>query len=84
MIMAGSAALVAALKASSDYCDGVYNSMDDKTGGQTVKMFGQDRTKLGVLNFNTEHDNEMYGTMVAYLRIKGSCRRRARGGRRAG
>jgi hypothetical protein len=26
-------------------------------------------TKLGVLNFNTAHDNEMYGTAVA-LRLK--------------
>lgn len=63
--------LVAALKASFDYCDAVYNSMDDKAGAQTIKMFGRDLTKLGVLNFNISHDNEMYGTMVAYLRIKG-------------
>ena len=63
--------LAAALKASFDYCDAVYNSMDDKTGAQTVKMFGRDMTKLGVLQFNLQHDNEMYGTMVAYLRIKG-------------
>ena len=63
--------LIAALKASFDYCDAVYNSMDDKNGATMVKMFGRDLTKLGVLNFNIGHDNEMYGTMVAYLRIKG-------------
>jgi hypothetical protein len=28
-------------------------------------------TKLAVLNFNIAHDNEMYGQMVVYLRIKG-------------
>jgi hypothetical protein len=33
-------------------------------------MFGRDLTKLGVLNFNVAHDNEMYGTAVAYLRMK--------------
>jgi hypothetical protein len=63
--------LVAALKASFDYCDAVYDSMNDTAGAVKVKMFGREVTKLGVLNFNTEHDNEMYGTAVAYLRIKG-------------
>ena len=63
--------LTAALKASFDYCDGVYNSMTDATGAQKVKMFGRELTRLGVLNFNISHDNEMYGTAVAYLRIKG-------------
>ena len=35
-----------------------------------MKMFGMDRSKLGVLIFNTAHDNEMYGQMVADMRIK--------------
>ena len=60
----------AALKQSFDYCDGVYNGMTDADGATTVKMFGRDQTKLGVLNFNVAHDNEMYGTAVAYLRMK--------------
>jgi uncharacterized damage-inducible protein DinB len=59
------------LKSSFDYCDGVYDSMTDAAGAQKVRMFGQERTKLSVLNFNVEHDNEMYGTAVAYLRLKG-------------
>jgi uncharacterized damage-inducible protein DinB len=63
--------LTAALKASFDYCDGVYNSMTDSAVAAKVKMFGREMTKLGILNFNTMHDNEMYGTMVAYLRVKG-------------
>lgn len=62
--------LVAALKASFADCDSVYNSMNDATGAQSVKMFGRDTTKLGVLNMNIAHDNEMYGQMVAYMRIK--------------
>jgi len=60
----------AALKESFDYCDGVYNSMTDADGAMMVKMFGREMTKLGVLNFNIAHDNEMYGTAVAYLRMK--------------
>jgi uncharacterized damage-inducible protein DinB len=63
--------LTAALKQSFDYCDSVYDSMTDSAGAAKVSMLGRQVTKLGVLNFNTEHDNEMYGTMVAYLRIKG-------------
>jgi len=65
------AAASAYLKSSFDYCDGVYNSMTDSAGAAKVKMFGREMTKLGVLNFNIGHDNEMYGTMVAFLRIKG-------------
>ena len=63
--------LTTALKASFDYCDPVYDSITDATGAQMVKMFGHDKSKLGVLFFNIEHDNEMYGQMVAYMRIKG-------------
>lgn len=63
--------LAAALKASFDYCDGAYDSMTDADAATKVKMFGREQTKLAVLNFNTVHDNEMYGQMVVYLRIKG-------------
>jgi hypothetical protein len=63
--------LSAALKASFDYCDPVYDAMTDAAGAQTVKMFGRDTSKIGVLNANVAHDNEMYGQMVAYMRIKG-------------
>jgi uncharacterized damage-inducible protein DinB len=64
--------LVAALKESFDFCDGVYDSMTDAEAANMVTMFGPRKaTKLAVLNFNITHDNEMYGQMVVYLRIKG-------------
>lgn len=64
--------LVAALKASFDYCDGVYNSLTDADAASMVTLFGPRKaTKLAVLNFNIAHDNEMYGQLVVYLRIKG-------------
>jgi uncharacterized damage-inducible protein DinB len=63
--------LTAALKASFDDCDPVYDSITDASGAQVMKMFGRDKSKLGVLFFNIEHNNEMYGQMVAYMRIKG-------------
>ena len=64
--------LAAALKASFDYCDGAYDSQTDADAATMVTLFGPRKaTKLAVLNFNIAHDNEMYGQMVVYLRIKG-------------
>jgi uncharacterized damage-inducible protein DinB len=63
--------LVAALKASSDYCDAVYDSLTDAALSQPVKMFGRDISKQGALYFNVSHNNETYGTMVVYMRMKG-------------
>lgn len=62
--------LIAALKASSDYCDTAYDALTDAAAAQPVKMFGRDWTRLGVLYFNVVHNNETYGTMVPYMRIK--------------
>jgi DinB superfamily len=62
---------VAALKASIDYCDPVYDAINDTNGMEMGKMFGRDRTKFGILDFSVIHDNEMYGTMAVYLRAKG-------------
>jgi DinB superfamily len=64
------AAVSAYLKSSFDYCNDVYNSMTDLAGAAKVKFLSQDLTKLGLLNYNIAHDNEMYGTAAAYLRMK--------------
>ena len=63
--------LVVALKASFDYCDPVYESMTDTAGAAKVKWARWDMSKLGLLNWNISHDNEMYGIIGAFLRIKG-------------
>jgi hypothetical protein len=65
------AELVAALKASFDYCDGAYGSLTDATATQMVKIFGMPQTKLSALWGNLAHDGEMYGYMAVYLRLKG-------------
>jgi uncharacterized damage-inducible protein DinB len=62
--------LVAALKGALAYCDKAYDSMTDASGIQTVKMFGMDMPKFGVLNINNAHDMEHYGNLVTYMRIK--------------
>jgi uncharacterized damage-inducible protein DinB len=62
--------LVAALKGALAYCDKAYDSMTDASGTQTVKLFGMDMPKFGVLNINNAHDMEHYGNLVTYMRLK--------------
>ena len=63
--------LVAALKESFEYCDGAYDALTDATATQMVTTFRGQRTKLAALYGNVSHDNEMYGTMAVYMRLKG-------------
>lgn len=62
--------LVAALKDAVAYCDKAYDTITDASGAQTVKLFGGDIPKLGVLNINNMHDMEHYGNLVTYMRLK--------------
>lgn len=62
--------LMSALKASFDYCDGVYDTMTDAMATQQVKIFGRPQAKLSALWGNVTHDSEMYGYMAVYLRLK--------------
>ncbi len=64
------AALVQALKDALAYCDPVYKMADaDLTA--TAEMFGMKMTRLGWAFLNVTHDNEHYGNLVTYLRMKG-------------
>jgi uncharacterized damage-inducible protein DinB len=63
---------IAALKSAFDYCDPIYEALNDQNAAQTQKMFGRDRTRLGILDFGVIHSNEMYGTLAVYLRAKGT------------
>src|SRR5258708_18950684 len=63
--------LVAALKAAFGYCDAAYEGLTDAKAMENVKLFGRDRSRLSVLNFNTAHNNEHYGNIVTYMRLKG-------------
>lgn len=62
--------LVAALNDAFSYCDTAYSGMTDVTGAETVKLFGHDMPKLGVLIINNMHDMEHYGNLVTYMRMK--------------
>jgi len=63
--------LVAALKASFDACDAAWDSMNEKTAAETVAGRGGQRMKIAVLLGNTLHNDEVYGTMTVYMRLKG-------------
>lgn len=63
--------LMAALKSAFDYCDAVYNSLTDASATQMSDFRGRQQSRLATLYFNVSHNNETYGTMVPYMRIKG-------------
>jgi len=67
------AALVKGLNDALAYCDQVYSATTDATFSQPVRMSGAtaDTVRGAVLMFNTTHNNEHYGNMVVYLRLKG-------------
>ena len=62
--------LVAALKASNEYCARAYAMADADAAGMT-KLFGGDVTKMFALSLNAAHVGEHYGNLVTYLRMKG-------------
>jgi uncharacterized damage-inducible protein DinB len=62
--------LQAGLRAAFEYCDSAYQ-MDEMKAMEETTMFGQKGSRLWVLNFNVAHDNEHYGNLVTYMRIKG-------------
>lgn len=63
--------LTAALKEAFEYCDAVYNKATDAAMGDKVKFFNRERTKNGVMQFNSIHNYEHYGNLVTYMRLKG-------------
>ena len=69
------AALVKALNESLAYCDEVYASTTDANFNQLVKTGspgGGTQTGRGsLLVFNTAHNNEHYGNIIVYMRLKG-------------
>ena len=65
------AELVAALKASFAACDSAYDSVTAVNQSQIAGTGLLKRSRLAVLFLNNEHDNETYGTMSLYLRLKG-------------
>lgn len=62
--------LVAALQASTEYCERAYSQSDADAGRQT-ELFGRSRSRLSTLGLNAIHNGEHYGNLVTYMRING-------------
>lgn len=66
------------LKAVNDafaYCDGVYDALTDASGAQVIDITQESgrqtrNLRIGLLTLNYGHNNEIYGSMVVYLRMK--------------
>ena len=67
------ASLVKALNESLAYCDDVYSATTDANFNQPVQMQGSraGTVRGAILMFNTTHNNEHYGNIVVYMRLKG-------------
>jgi uncharacterized damage-inducible protein DinB len=63
--------LVAALKDSFDTCDAAYAALTDANASDTVQSYRGPTTRLAALAGNVAHDNECYGAIAVYLRLKG-------------
>jgi len=63
--------LVAAIKESFTYCDGVFDSMTDAEALKMVAAGNQQRSKIAGLWGVVVHTNEVYGAMGVYMRLKG-------------
>ena len=66
------AALIMALNEALAYCDDVYTSTTDASYTALVAgAEGHADSARPVLVFNTTHNNEHYGNMIVYMRLKG-------------
>lgn len=63
-------AIVAALEASTAYCDRAYRISEEQSA-RPVSVFGMQRTALFAIALNTSHNAEHYGNIVTYMRMKG-------------
>jgi uncharacterized damage-inducible protein DinB len=68
--------LIKALNEAMAYCDPVYASLTDAQALEFVTVTGPNNTKREVvraspLMSNNSHNNEHYGNLVTYMRVKG-------------
>ena len=68
---AAKAEITTALKDAFTECDKAYDSLTDANASEVIKTPRGQRTRIGALLGNTMHDNEQYGIMSVYMRLKG-------------
>ena len=75
--VADRAALVKGLEASLAYCDRVYAATTDANFNTPIRMASApaspptDTVRGAILIFNVTHNNEHYGNVVVYMRLRG-------------
>jgi uncharacterized damage-inducible protein DinB len=57
------------------YCDGAYSALTDASGAEVIDITQENgrqtrNLRMGLLTLNYGHNNEIYGSMVVYLRMK--------------
>lgn len=65
------AELVAALKASLEFCTRAFDALNNENVNQMMKYRAGERSRVALLMYNTMHMNEHYGNLVTYMRLKG-------------
>lgn len=68
---ASKADLIAVLKQSIRKCDSAYGSVNTFNALQEVGFGSMRHSKLALLFLNAAHDNDLYGQLATYLRLKG-------------
>jgi uncharacterized damage-inducible protein DinB len=68
--MSAKADLVKALKASFDVCDAAWQKVTDANQNEIVGAGRGAQTRLGELEHVVIHDNEEYGYMAVYMRLR--------------
>ena len=69
------AELMKALNDAFEYCDGVYAALTDASGTEVIDITQENgrqtkNLRMGLLTLNYAHNNEIYGSMVIFLRMK--------------
>jgi uncharacterized damage-inducible protein DinB len=57
------------------YCDSAYSALTDASGAEVIDITQENgrqtrNLRMGLLTLNYGHNNEIYGSMVVYLRMK--------------
>ncbi len=63
--------VTAALNDAFAECDKAYDALTDANASEMIKAGRAQRTRMGALVGNYSHDNEQYGILTVYLRLKG-------------
>ena len=67
--------IIKVLNDAFSYCDSAYNGLTDASGAEVIDITQENgrqtrNLRMGLLTLNYGHNNEIYGSMVVYLRMK--------------